>query len=152
MTDVGAAVAAIEDARAARARLADMVRCPAYMHALFGAMYGALVAAQAAPAVWVFVVEGAVVLAAAAMYVWTRRRLGMFVNGYRRGATRSVVAALLISFLIAMALAGWCKLELHLIWPALVLGALMFAVGTWASVAWQRTYRRELLTTAAPAA
>lgn len=144
MTDVGAAVAAIEDARTARARLAEKVRCPPYMHALFGALYAALVAAQGGPSRLVFAVEGVVVLAAVAMFFWGRRRMGFFVNGYRRGATRRVVAALLVTFIIAMGLAGWFKQELHLAWPALALGVLMFGIGTWASVAWQRVYRREL--------
>lgn len=144
MTEVGAAAAALDDARAARARLADKVRCPPYMHTVFGALYGVLVAAQGSSGAAPFAIEGVVVVVAAGLFIRNRQRMGFFVNGYRRGRTRWVVAALLIPFAAAMALAGWSKEEWHLAWPALVLGLLMFGIGTWASYTWQQVYRREL--------
>jgi hypothetical protein len=144
MTDLGTVEMALEDVRLAKARMAQKVVCPPYKHALFGALFGSIVAAQAGPPVVVFTVEGCVVLAALWMFISARRRMGFFVNGYRKGRTRPVVAALLVVYVSALVCAGWCKEAHHLIWPALVLGVLMFAVGSWASLLWQRIYRREL--------
>jgi len=144
MSDAGTAAASLEEALAARARLAEKLRCPPYLHALFGALYGALVASWAGSDAVVFEVEAVVILIAAGMFLWMRKKMGFFVNGYRKGATRPVVAALLMLYFVCFGLAAWCKAELHLAWPALVLGALMFCVGTYSSVLWQRTYRREL--------
>ena len=144
MNEVGAAAAALEDARVVRARLARKVRCPPYMHALFGALYAALVAAQAGSSKLIFEVEGGVVVVAFCMFVWGRRRMGFFVNGYRKGRTRPVAAALLVTYLVAYSLAAWFKQAQHLAWPALALGGLMFVIGTWASVTWQRRFREDL--------
>ena len=144
MNDVGAAAAALEDARVVRARLAQKVRCPPYMHALFGALYGALVAAQAGSSTLIFEVEGGVIVAGLCMFIWGRKRMGFFVNGYRKGKTRPVALALVAVYLAVYSLAAWLKQAQHLAWPALVLGALMFVIGTWASVTWQRVFRQEL--------
>ena len=144
MSDAGAAAVALEEARLARARLAQKLRCPPYLHALFGALYGALVASWAGSDAVVFEVEAGVVVIGLAMFLWMRKRMGFFVNGYRKGATRPVVGALLLLYFCAFGLAAWCKVELHLVWPALVLGVVMFCIGTCASVLWQRIYRREL--------
>lgn len=144
MTDADAAAAALMDARRVQAEIVEKSQCPPAMHLVFGGLMGALVAAQGGSASVVFGVEGVVMLAAVILFLRTRRRLGFFVNGYRRGRTRWAVAALLLVFLPAMALAAWCKLERGLTWPALALGALTFVAGTAASWGWRRLYQSEL--------
>jgi hypothetical protein len=144
MIELGTAQMALEDVRLAKARMAQKVVCPPYRHALFGAMMGALVAAQAGPSQVVFATEAAVVVAAVWMFVTSKRRMGFFVNGYRKGRTRPVALAMVVVYVAALSGAAWCKQAYHLAWPGLVLGAVVFGVGTWASVLWQRVYRREL--------
>jgi hypothetical protein len=144
MTTVGVAQTALEEVRVAQARMAQKVACPPYKHALFGALLGSVVAAQAGPPMVVFGVEALVMLAAAVMFVLYRRKTGFFVNGYRKGRTRPVVIGLIVFYVAALGAAGWFKATDKLAWPALVLGLLMFCVGTWASLVWQQVYQREL--------
>ena len=144
MSDIGSATEALEEARVAKARLAQKLSCPPYMHALFGALYGTLVASWAASDTWMFKIEAGVIVVGLAMFFWMRRRMGFFVNGYRKGRTRPIVFALLLIYFAAFSSAAFLKAQYHLAWPALALGAVMFCVGTYASVVWQRTYRREL--------
>lgn len=144
MTTAGVAQAALEEVRVARARMAQRVACPPYKHAVFGALFGSIVAAQAGPPQVVFGVEAAVVAVAIAMFVLIRRRMGVFVNGYRKGRTRPVAIGLVIFYATALGAAGWFKAAHNLAWPALVLGVIMFGVGAWASMVWQRIYQREL--------
>lgn len=144
MTEAHAAAAALEDAKAVRLGLADKMRCPPYMHGAFGALLGGLVASEAASDRGTLYIEGAIAVAGVAIFVLQRRKLGFFINGYRRGRTRRIALAVLGVYLLLFSLAAYCKGALGLQWPALPLGALMFGLGTWASVVWQARYRAEM--------
>ena len=145
MSDTVSAHEALESARAAQAKLAAKVDCPPQFHVAFGALMGTLVLAQAFPAALTIGIEVACMGGAGLMYVAGRRRMGFFVNGYRKGRTRPIIFGLLAVYMVTLGLAGWLKMERHIIWPAVVGGLFVFAVGTYASVAWQRTYKAELL-------
>jgi hypothetical protein len=70
--------------------------------------------------------------------------MGMFINGYRAGRTRVLTLGLLVFALGLMALGAWLKFSYGL-WPApLGFGLLTAIVSYFASVLWQRIYRREL--------
>lgn len=144
MTDAHAAAAALDDARAARLRLADKMRCPPYMHAVFGALLGGLVASEAASDRGTLYVEAGIAAAAVLVFVLQRRKLGFFINGYRRGRTRPVALAVIGVYLPLFSLAAYLKGAHGLHWPALALGALMFALGTWGSTVWQARYQAEM--------
>lgn len=144
MTDYGAAATALADARAARAQLARKLDCPPWAHAIIGVLYAALVGCWSGPEAMIPAVELAVVVAIGAVFVWTRRRLGVFVNGYRRGRTRPIALAMVGAYLVCFSLAAWLRVRFDLRWPALALALVMLVVGTWGSVAWNRTYRDEL--------
>ncbi len=142
--DTTAAAAALEGARAARARLADTTRCPPQMHVLFGLMLGGLVASEAASDRGTLVVEGLIAVSGVGLFVWQRRRLGYFVNGYRRGRTRPVALGIVGVYLLLFSTAAYLKGVDGLHWPALVLGALMAVIGTWGSAVWQARYAAEM--------
>ncbi len=144
MTNPTDAAAALEGARVAREKMADKTRCPPYMHAVFGALLGGLVASEAASDVGTLVIEGLILVAAIALFVVQRRRLGFFVNGYRRGRTRPVALGVLGVYLLLFSFAAYLKAADGLHWPALILGVVMFGLGTWASVAWQARYLAEM--------
>ena len=136
-----AALGAIDGAQAALARAAD---CPPWRHAAFGALMGGIIMAQGVQPPLNFVLLGLSALGGFLVYQSDRRRMGMFINGYRKGATRPMTFLLLA----AMLLIGWGEIAaLHnglslatrvgIAGIAAVLAGLM-------SVAWQRTFRREM--------
>ena len=144
MVETGTAAGTLEQAQAARARLAQKLDCPPWAHTLIGALFAVLVADMAAPEPLILPIEGAVALVGVAIFFWFRRRMGFFVNGYRKGRTRPIAFGLVGAYLVCFSLAFWCRTELKLFWPAYALAVVMFGIGTWASVAWNRTYRAEL--------
>jgi len=144
MSTSAEAAAALEGARVARARLADRTRCPPHMHVVFGLLMGGLVASEAASDRGTLVIEGIIVVLGLALFAWQRRRLGYFVNGYRRGRTRPVALAILGVYLVLFSTAAYLKAFMGLHWPALVLGAVMFGLATWGSAVWNARYAAEM--------
>ncbi len=75
---------------------------------------------------------------------WDKKRLGVFINGYRRGKTRLVVIPLLVItmalYLTSSYFAGFHGRAR----VALVLAAVAFAVAYIGSTIWQRVFVREL--------
>jgi hypothetical protein len=145
MTDADAARRALEDAQKVRADLADKVRCPPSRHLAFGFLMGAMVAGHAGPppvsmTVLVLCLGGVVLMVRA-----TRKRMGFFVNGYRRGRTLWVVLSLL-AFVETVLFSGiWLKEAWHVAWAPLAGGVVVAAVTTAASYLWQAAYRAEML-------
>jgi hypothetical protein len=136
--------AALDAARLARRRMAGFADCPPWRHAAFGAVMALLVLGAALPPLWEMAAV-AVALAAAVLLVRSdRARYGVFINGYRKGATRPLTFVLLAALLGLTALQyafryhggpGWAK-------GAVVVAA--FALATFASVQWSRVFRREM--------
>jgi len=144
MIDAQLALKALDEARAVRADIAGRVRCPPYRHWLFGLLMGSLVAAPAAPLPYEVAIFVVCMIAVALLIRDQRRRLGFFVNGYRKGRTLWIALPLLV-FTETLLYGGmWLKYERHLAWAPLVGGAIMLFVGAAASYAWQRVYRAEL--------
>lgn len=138
-----AALDGIDEAQRALALKATY--CPPWRHVAFGAILGALVLGQGFGVRVMLPIFGAAMLAVVLLVTDDRRRYGLFVNGYRKGATLPVTLALLGAMLATMF--G----EIHAREAGLSLGtkfgiagiAFVFAVA--ASVVWSRVYRRELL-------
>ncbi|MGZ3267820.1 MAG: hypothetical protein ACXU7X_06340 [Croceibacterium sp.] len=136
--------AALDSAGAARAQLAALGTCPPWRHAAFGAMMGLLILGLGFP-IGIEVACLCVAMGLMAVIVaYDRRRYGVFINGYRKGATRPVVAALLVAMMALLVL------QIHLreqgvdgLVPFAVAG-LAFVVAVMGSVWWARVFRREM--------
>ena len=144
MSATDEAAAALAAMRESRERLAQAVDCPPQRHLAFAGLLGTLVAAQAAPPLIGIAIEMLVLVGILAVIAWDRRRTGMFINGYRAGATRFVTFALLAFALTSLCLGIWLKEDEHVAWAPLALGALVAVVAYYASALWQRIYLREL--------
>jgi hypothetical protein len=138
------AASALDAKRQAELQMARAATCPPWRHALFGLMMGALIASFA----FEFVIRTAIlvlVLAAIPIIVRSdRKRMGMFINGYRRGKTRWVAFGILLVWLPLYAIAVHYGLTLHDHVVPLLLGALGFVIGTIGSMLWQRVFVSEM--------
>jgi hypothetical protein len=151
MTDADAARRALDDAGAIRGQIADKARCPPSWHAAFGVMMGAMVAGQALPSHLSIGVTVLCLGAAVFMMRAARRRMGFFVNGYRRGRTLWVAIGLL-GIIEAMLFAGiGLKETWGLAWAPVVCGLIVAPIAVGGSYLWQAVYREEMLTLGAPA-
>jgi hypothetical protein len=140
-----------EEARAALAAktlaeqdLARLGTCPPWRHAAFAVLETALVLTPLVPIVARF---GILALAFFGIFLIVRsdrRRLGVFINGYRRGRTRMVVVPLLLAILGLYMLSTFAALEWHLPWVSVACAVITFPVCYVGSVVWQQVFRREL--------
>lgn len=144
MTDIDAARRALEDAQKVRADIADKVRCPPSRHLAMGVVMGGMIAGEAAsPPISLAILAiclGGVVL----LVVDARKRLGFFVNGYRRGKTLWVAIGLLVFVEAVLASSIWLKEVRHILWAPIVGGLIVAPVATAASYLWQSVYRTEM--------
>ena len=135
---------ALEAKRQAEAQMARAAQCPPWRHALFGLLMGGLIASFA----FEFVVRTAIlviILACLPIIIHSdRNRTGMFINGYRRGKTRLVIAGILLAWLPIYALSVYCALDLHNHVAPLLLGVVGLVVTAIGSVIWQRVFVREM--------
>src|SRR6476469_9261425 len=107
------ALAALEAKAQAERQLGAIAVCPPWRHALFAALMGGVMATPALPATWRIVAYVAVLAGTVLIALSDRRRLGVFVNGYRRGKTRLVAFGLLALFLPIYALSCYFGIERH---------------------------------------
>lgn len=135
---------ALEAKQYAEAQMARAATCPPWRHALFGFMMGGLVAT---PAFSLPVRFGmlAVLLALIPIIIHSdRKRMGMFINGYRRGKTRIVAVGILIVELSLYAVSVIRGLDHQDHVTPLVLGAFAVIIGVIGSKLWQRVFVREM--------
>lgn len=143
----GDAKSALEAMRASRERLAAAAECPPARHLAFAGLMGGYVASSAAPQHVALVIEGLLLVGVALIFAWDRRRMGVFVNGYRAGRTRTLTYAILIFTLASWGLGYWLSYERGLAWAPLALGVVAAVVAWFASRAWARIFHRELIET-----
>jgi hypothetical protein len=142
--DSSEALVALEQVQATRREVAQKAQCPPYWHVAFGLLMATMVGGQVfsplySVAILVLCLGAAVLMARAA-----RRRLGFFVNGYRRGRTRPVALALLAYVEILHFGALWLKLGQHILWAPLAAAALVLPGAIYGSYVWQRAYIAEM--------
>ena len=125
-------------------QLAAASICPPWRHALFGLLFGVLVAAPAFDPPIRYAMFAAILCAIPLIMRSDRKRMGMFVNGYRRGKTRRVAFAILAIELAIYALGLHRSLELGDHRAPLLLAPLAVAVGWIGSLWWQRVFVAEL--------
>ena len=129
---------------AAEQDLARLAVCPPWRHAAFATMMAALVATPAIPLAARFAVLATIFVSIVLILQSDRRRLGVFVNGYRRGKTRLVTFPMLAVILSLYAASCWFGLDQGRPDVSLLLAAVSFAIGYVGSVIWQRVLVREL--------
>ena len=135
------ALGAIDGAQAALARAAN---CPPWRHAAFGGTMATIMLAGGIEPPLSFALLAAAFASIALIVVSDRRRMGMFINGYRKGATRPLTFVMLGTMLV-IAWAEFHAREAGLsIGTRLALAALAGLIATAMSVAWQRIFRREM--------
>ena len=140
-----------EEARAALAAktlaeqdLARLGTCPPWRHAAFAVLESALVITPVVPITARFAIL-IVLFAGLALIVRSdRRRLGVFINGYRRGRTRLVVVPLLLAVLVLYMISMFAAFEWHRPWISVACAAITFVVCYAGSMIWQSVFRREL--------
>jgi len=136
--------AALDTLDETRARIAALGVCPPWRHAAFGVIMALLVGGTGFP---LPIQTSAMALAfglMAVVFVYDRRRYGVFINGYRKGATRPFTFALLGVMLGLLVLQIWLRDRHAADVVHLAIAAVAFAVGTTASVIWARLFRRDL--------
>ena len=143
MTLMEEARAALDAKGAAERRLAAAADCPPWRHALFGLVMGALVATPTLALPLRLVALALILFGIAGIVAWDRRRMGMFVNGYRRGKTLIVSFALLAIVLALYLFSARAGLAGDRLTP-LLLGVVAFIISVVGSVIWQRVFVREL--------
>ena len=98
---------------AAEQNLAKLALCPPWRHAAFAALLAGLVAAPAFPVPIRFGLLAMVFVAILLIVRSDRRRLGVFINGYRRGKTRRVTFPMLAVILGFYTASFYCGDVLH---------------------------------------
>jgi hypothetical protein len=142
--DESEALTALAAKKLAEAQIAKAVHCPPWRHAVFGLLMGGLVASPALPlAIRTLLIV--LILASIPIIINSdRKRMGMFISGYRRGKTRVVVVGILIVELGLYGLSVYCGLVLSDHLTPLLLGLAGFLIGTLGSIVWQRVFAREM--------
>ena len=141
--DAGGAAEALEQVRRARTKVAAQADCPPERHLALALVLGAMVAGQAAPEPWPMTILTLALCAVAAISAYDRKR-GVFVNGYRAGATLPVTLGLL-GFSLTGLIAGLVLKDRYgVAWAPLPAGALVAAAGYVGGRLWSHLYRREM--------
>jgi hypothetical protein len=136
--------AALDSIGATRAQIAAIGLCPPWRHAAFGAVMSLLILGLGFPlgiqVACLCLAMGLMVL----IVVHDRRRYGMFINGYRRGATRPVTAALLVAMLSLIVVQIRLREQGVETWVPIAVAGAAFVVAVAGSVWWSRVFRREM--------
>ena len=130
--------------RASRAKVMQSA-CPPWRHALFAGLMSGVVAAQALPVHAFFAVMAGVFAGLIVFAVWLRTRKGVFVNGWRAGATRRVSLAIFATYIVIYTTTWWLREERGL-WVAPLVGAAVLFPIVWVlHRRWIQVYRAELV-------
>ena len=137
------AQAALEAKRAAEQQLISVADCPPWRHAVFALLMAGLVGTTALPLAPRLGAMALILFGVVAVVRSDRRRMGLFVNGYRRGKTRIVTFAMLALILPLYVYSARAGLEGDRQLPLLLAG-LTFVISLVGSIVWQRVFVREL--------
>lgn len=138
------AASALDAKRQAEMQIAKAAKCPPWRHAIFGLLMGALIASPAFETVARIAILVAILACIPLTIHSDRKRMGMFINGYRRGKTRIVVAGILIVELGLYFVSVTRGLEHGDHTTPLLLGVLGVVIGIAGSFLWQRVFVREM--------
>jgi hypothetical protein len=138
------AVSALDAKRAAEAQMARAVTCPRWRHAVFGLLFGGLIASVAFNTVGQYAILAVILCCIPLIIRSDRKRMGMFINGYRRGKTRVVALGILAVELSLYGVAVHRALDRgdHTTPLALALAGVL--IGIAGSYLWQHVFVREM--------
>jgi phosphoglycerol transferase MdoB-like AlkP superfamily enzyme len=135
--------ALIEDIQSVRHDLADRATSSPAWRFTSAALFGTICAAQAAPGSIALAISVCCFGLFGVMAIIVRKRMGFFVNGYRKGGTRVVAIALLVTVESIYFASLWLKGTQHIAWAPLVGGAIIVPIVFLAVSRWQAAYRSE---------
>lgn len=128
-----------------RVKLVAASETPPLRHGTFAGLMGGLVAAPVLPVVLRGLAFVLLMLGVVLIVQWDRRRMGMFINGYRAGATRWVTCAMLAVILPLYVVSDWLAVARGAVWVPVTLGIVAAAIAYAGSLWWCRVFRREML-------
>jgi hypothetical protein len=124
--------------------LASLSLCPPLRHAAFAAPMATLVGTPALPLLMRFVAYAMIFTGIYLIVQWDKRRLGVFINGYRRGKTRVVTFSMLVLILGLYFASYYFSISHKEPGISLALAAVAFIIGYLGSTLWQRIFVSEL--------
>lgn len=142
--DQSEALSALAAKRQAEAQIAKAATCPPWRHALFGLLMGGLIATPAFAFPFRMAILVVILCCIPVIIQSDRKRLGMFINGYRRGKTRIVAIGMLLVELGVYSISVYYGLGLNDHVMPLLLGLVGVLIGIAGSLLWQRVFVREM--------
>lgn len=143
MTTVRDARELIAEIQSVRHDVAERVNCSPAWRIASATLIGTTCAAQAAPPSIGLPIAAGCFVGIGVMAFVARKRMGFFVNGYRKGRTRKVALSLFIAFEFIYFTSLWLKESRHLGWAPVVGGAIIVPIVIFAGYRWQAAYRSE---------
>lgn len=138
------AIAALAAKGDAERQLAAAAYCPPWRHWVFGLLMAGFVFSPAIAMPLRLVLLAGLLGAIPLIVASDRKRMGMFINGYRRGRTLLVTLPLVaINLLLYAASAFQARITGGVEWP-IILAGIALLVSTVGSILWQRVFVREL--------
>jgi cobalamin synthase len=124
--------------------LASLADCPPSRHAAFAAIVAALVVTPTLPLPMRFVALALIFAGIFLVVQWDKRRLGVFINGYRRGKTR-MIAFPLVAIILGLYFASYYfSMSQKEPGISIALAAVAFLIAYLGSLLWQRVFVSEL--------
>ncbi|WP_095012854.1 hypothetical protein [Tsuneonella mangrovi] len=143
--DSRSALDALAGVHASENRLAERAGvCPPWRHALYGALFLVLIGSITISDKVQLVGSGIVILAAALMAYYDRRRRGLLITGFRRDKTLPVTLGFLGLLMVLVVSAVQMREASFAPLSKAGLAAIAFIMGTIFSVVRQRVYLRQL--------
>ncbi|HEY5253075.1 MAG TPA: hypothetical protein VIJ53_00390 [Acidobacteriaceae bacterium] len=124
--------------------LASLANCPPLRHAAFAAIVAALVATPTLPLPMRFVALALIFAGIFLIVQWDKRRLGVFINGYRRGKTRMIAFPLVAIILGLYSASYYFSMSQKEPGISIALAAAAFLIAYLGSMLWQRVFVSEL--------
>ncbi|MGC1784301.1 MAG: hypothetical protein WA708_17395 [Acidobacteriaceae bacterium] len=124
--------------------LASLSYCPPSRHAAFAAIVAALVGTPVLPLQMRFVALALIFTSIFLVVQWDKRRLGVFINGYRRGKTRMIAFPLIVIILGLYFASYYFSISQKEPGISIALAAVAFLIAYLGSMLWQRVFVSEL--------
>jgi hypothetical protein len=124
--------------------LASLSLCPPSRHAAFAAIVAALVGTPVLPLPMRFVVLALIFAGIFLIVQWDKRRLGVFINGYRRGKTRMIAFPMVVLILGLYFASYYFSISHKEPSISIVIAAGAFLIAYLGSMLWQRVFVSEL--------
>ncbi|WP_225198103.1 hypothetical protein [Gluconobacter oxydans] len=138
------ALAQLEALGAFRGKLGNELVCPWWNALVMGGLLALLTFAMSLEPPFMFLLEGLCIALMGVFYAFARRRMGYFVNGYRRGRTRKIAIGMMLAVYAMMALSGAGLRVWHLAWLPWLATLGSFAIGYGAALLWQRAWQADM--------